>query len=86
MYSGFASFVALPSSLSLLRSNRAAPPRCFRLHNSSRSRVFMSVSIRSQAVVDDALFADYKPTSAFHFPGQGAQAVGMGKEAQVVPV
>lgn len=35
--------------------------------------------------VDDALFLDYKPTSAFLFPGQGAQAVGMGVEAQKVP-
>ncbi|OMP02406.1 hypothetical protein COLO4_11143 [Corchorus olitorius] len=77
--------LALPSSLSSLRSNGAAPPRCFRLHNPSRSRVSMSVSVGSQAVVDDALFADYKPTSAFLFPGQGAQAVGMGKEAQAVP-
>ncbi|XP_031271808.1 uncharacterized protein LOC116130211 [Pistacia vera] len=50
-----------------------------------RSGVFMSVSVGSQTLVDDALFADYKPTSAFLFPGQGAQAVGMGKEAQSVP-
>lgn len=42
----------------------------------------MSVSVGSQAVADDA---DYKPTSTFLFPGQGAQAVGMGKEAQSVP-
>ncbi|OMO59485.1 malonyl-CoA-acyl carrier protein transacylase, mitochondrial [Corchorus capsularis] len=82
MYLGFVASVALHSSLSLLRSNGAAPHRCFCLHNSSRSRVFMSVSIGSQAVVDDVLFADYKPTSAFLFPGQGAQAVGMEKEAQ----
>lgn len=45
----------------------------------------MSVSVGSQPLVDDALFADYKPTSSFLFPGQGAQAVGMGKEAQAVP-
>ncbi|KAL8147991.1 hypothetical protein AgCh_005355 [Apium graveolens] len=43
----------------------------------SKSRVFMSVN--------DGLFHDYKPTSAFFFPGQGAQAVGMGMEAQKVP-
>ncbi|XVF20376.1 hypothetical protein REPUB_Repub11eG0193000 [Reevesia pubescens] len=78
--------LALPSSLSSLRSNGVSPPRCLRLNNLSKSRVFMSVSVGSQAVVvDDAFFADYKPTSAFLFPGQGAQAVGMGKEAQTVP-
>ncbi|KAF8010555.1 hypothetical protein BT93_J1251 [Corymbia citriodora subsp. variegata] len=51
-----------------------------------RSRTFMSVSVGSQtAVVDDGLFLDYKPSTAFLFPGQGAQAVGMGKDAQSVP-
>ncbi|XP_073142727.1 uncharacterized protein [Henckelia pumila] len=53
--------------------------------NSGKSRVFMSVAVGSQAPVDDALFRDYKPSSAFLFPGQGAQAVGMGMEAQKVP-
>lgn len=46
----------------------------------------MSVSRGSRASVDDGLFSDYKATSAFLFPGQGAQAVGMGQEAQNVPV
>ncbi|KAH7550529.1 hypothetical protein JRO89_XS13G0210400 [Xanthoceras sorbifolium] len=54
--------------------------------SSARSGVFMSVSVGKQhTLVGDALFADYEPTSAFLFPGQGAQAVGMGKEAQSLP-
>lgn len=58
--------------------------RGFALKNGNPSRVFMSLSVGSQTqavFVDDTLFLDYKPTSAFLFPGQGAQAVGMGKEA-----
>ncbi|XP_058099084.1 uncharacterized protein LOC131243616 [Magnolia sinica] len=50
--------------------------------NLDRSRVFMSISVGARALENDALFADYKPTCAFLFPGQGAQAVGMGKDAQ----
>lgn len=54
--------------------------------NLDKSRVCMSVSVGSQTTsVDDTLFLDYKPTSAFLFPGQGAQAVGMGMEVQKVP-
>lgn len=59
--------------------------RAFRLQKLEKSRVFMSVAVGSQATVSDALFDDYKPTNAFFFPGQGAQAVGMGAEAQKVP-
>ncbi|KAG4920530.1 hypothetical protein AAZX31_18G057000 [Glycine max] len=54
-------------------------------HSLPRSRVSMSVSAGSQASVHQALFADYKASTSFLFPGQGAQAVGMGKEAQNVP-
>ncbi|XP_010685892.2 uncharacterized protein LOC104900216 [Beta vulgaris subsp. vulgaris] len=59
----------------------------FNPRNTDGARVFMSVSAGSpsQTAVNDALFSDYKPSSAFLFPGQGAQAVGMGAEAQNVP-
>ncbi|XP_039045809.1 uncharacterized protein LOC120185733 [Hibiscus syriacus] len=80
-----AASTALPSSFSSFHSNGPLPSRCFRFNNPCRSRVFMSVSVGSQNVVDDTLFADYRPTSAFLFPGQGAQAVGMVKEGQNVP-
>lgn len=48
----------------------------------------MSVSTSDAATAtatSDAAFADYKASSAFLFPGQGAQAVGMGAEAHTVP-
>ncbi|KAF8070879.1 hypothetical protein HT031_000960 [Scenedesmus sp. PABB004] len=38
------------------------------------------VAVRPQASAADGAFADYKPTTAFFFPGQGAQSVGMAKE------
>lgn len=59
--------------------------RGFSLKNLDKSRVLMSVAVGSQTVVNDALYQDYKPSCAFLFPGQGAQAVGMGAEAQKVP-
>jgi [acyl-carrier-protein] S-malonyltransferase len=33
----------------------------------------------------DSQFFNYKPSTAFLFPGQGVQAVGMGKDAHTVP-
>jgi hypothetical protein len=36
-----------------------------------------------QASADDK-FADYKPTTAFFFPGQGAQSVGMAKVRNII--
>ncbi|CAK9164152.1 unnamed protein product [Ilex paraguariensis] len=73
-------FLKSSNSLGFKHGIRGFGPR-----NLDKSRVFMSVSVGSQTAVDDALFLDYKPTCAFLFPGQGAQAVGMGKEAQKVP-
>lgn len=83
-----------PQPISFLRSSKTSASLCFRGFCNNgikglkgcKSRAFMSVSVGSQTTsVDDALFLDYNPTSAFLFPGQGAQAVGMGVEAQKVP-
>ncbi|WJZ89161.1 hypothetical protein VitviT2T_008400 [Vitis vinifera] len=89
--SAMASSLLLPSvsprnlSFSASHSFRGFNLSGFSPRNVGRSRVSMSVSVGSRTCVDDALFADYKPTCAFLFPGQGAQAVGMGSEAQSVP-
>ncbi|BBN17362.1 [acyl-carrier-protein] S-malonyltransferase [Marchantia polymorpha subsp. ruderalis] len=45
----------------------------------------MSVSLSTDAATSDSVFAEYKPSTAFLFPGQGAQAVGMGKDAASIP-
>lgn len=39
----------------------------------------------TETLVSDDLFVDYKASTAFLFPGQGAQTVGMGAEAHKVP-
>lgn len=52
-------------------NNASAAPR------RHRSGVFMSLSVGKQdqhTLVNDASFADYKPTSAFLFPGQVLQS------------
>nr|ACJ84758.1 unknown [Medicago truncatula] len=54
-------------------------------HNFPKSRVFATISTGTQSSIHEASVADYKVSNAFLFPGQGAQAVGMGKEAQSVP-
>ncbi|XP_014489594.1 uncharacterized protein LOC106752425 [Vigna radiata var. radiata] len=71
-------FLQSPSFLAPSSNGRATLPL-------PRSRVSMSVSTGSQPSVHQTLFADYKPSTSFLFPGQGAQALGMGKEAQNVP-
>ncbi|XP_008804135.2 malonyl CoA-acyl carrier protein transacylase [Phoenix dactylifera] len=80
----FASVALVPSArlpgISAHGSLRSLPK------NLSRSRVSTSVSVGSRAsAAEDTLFLDYKPSCAFLFPGQGAQTVGMGVEAQSVP-
>lgn len=82
-----ASMAVLPSAPVRQISSHGQRARVSALNKfATRSRVSMTASVGSQvAVADDLLFKDYKPTCAFLFPGQGAQAVGMGTEAQTVP-
>lgn len=89
-----------PLRFAAASSSSFEPPRFLRLPGAARngspglglgqvgrrSRAFVGVSVGSQTAVDDGLFLEYKPSTAFLFPGQGAQAVGMGKDAQSVPV
>eukprot|EP00271_Cylindrocystis_brebissonii_P015775 TRINITY_DN38788_c0_g1_i1.p1 TRINITY_DN38788_c0_g1~~TRINITY_DN38788_c0_g1_i1.p1 ORF type:complete len:401 (+),score=92.51 TRINITY_DN38788_c0_g1_i1:140-1342(+) len=43
------------------------------------------MSVGTEVAVSDDVFVDFKATTAFLFPGQGAQSVGMGAEAASVP-
>lgn len=64
------------STVAMMQARAAAPMRM-----AARGR--RSVSVQANA---DAKFADYQPKVAFFFPGQGAQTVGMAKEAaEAVP-
>ena len=71
----------LASTLAILRPSAPAPlagprgrvaaPATARVALSSRSRYSSArVSLGSDVAVGDALFADYKPSTAFLFPGQ----------------
>mmetsp|Transcript_5265 Transcript_5265/g.19287 ORF Transcript_5265/g.19287 Transcript_5265/m.19287 type:complete len:376 (+) Transcript_5265:77-1204(+) len=77
------SSVSAQLSQTLLRAKAAQPltaalrSPCTRLVCNRRRAVRCSAV---EQTVSDDLFAGYKPTTAFLFPGQGAQYVGMAKE------
>ncbi|KAK9835003.1 hypothetical protein WJX81_003400 [Elliptochloris bilobata] len=52
-------------------------------HNLGRTRAAAKLCVRAEVAVQqrtiDTKFADYSPRTAFFFPGQGAQTVGMAK-------
>lgn len=54
----------------------------FKAAPAQRIRGRRALSVRASS--DDA-FANYKPTVAAFFPGQGAQSVGMAKDLVTVP-
>ena len=66
MATSYSSSLLLPPSVSLNKSRNASSLG----FSVNRSRASMSVSAGSQTTLNDSLFADYKPTSAFLFPGQ----------------
>ena len=61
--------LALIPSISEAKYSRLWQRKWFR-GNAWRSRACASVAIGSRASAADSLFADYKPTNAFLFPGQ----------------
>lgn len=66
--SSSSSSLLFPSvSLNKLSSSRNASSLGFSV---TRSKVSMSLSTESQTAINDSLFAHYKPSSAFLFPGQ----------------
>ncbi|CAJ2640399.1 unnamed protein product [Trifolium pratense] len=82
--STMSSSLTLPS-FSPIFPNLSQRSLSVKTHNFPKSRVFATISTGSQSSIHEASLADYKVSNAFLFPGQGAQAVGMGKEAQNVP-
>lgn len=80
--STMSSSLTLPSFSPIFFPNRT---HTLKNHNFPKSRVLATISTGSQSSIHEASVADYKVSNAFLFPGQGAQAVGMGKEAQSVP-
>uniref|UniRef100_A0A7I4FCZ7 Malonyl-CoA:ACP transacylase (MAT) domain-containing protein n=1 Tax=Physcomitrium patens TaxID=3218 RepID=A0A7I4FCZ7_PHYPA len=78
MLSSSSALSSLPSKLvGKLPAQSAASRR--------RGFVSMSVSVGAEVTTNDGAFADYKVSTAFLFPGQGAQAVGMGSEVHTIP-
>ncbi|KIY94113.1 hypothetical protein MNEG_13850 [Monoraphidium neglectum] len=65
---------------------RSAGPAQPALRSTYRPARAVRANVRASAVAEqataDAKFADYKPTTAFLFPGQGAQSVGMAKSGR----
>eukprot|EP00803_Ostreobium_quekettii_P007539 evm.model.scf_110EXC.7 EVM.evm.TU.scf_110EXC.7 scf_110EXC:131757-139228(+) len=70
--------VSNPGAACLARYARLSKaPGCFGKRSLATARE--AAASADQATTDDK-FANYKPTTAFFFPGQGAQSVGMAKD------